>query len=170
MLSAENIYQLESYLDILQMYKMAFDQKLDMKPFTGNIIEHNYYYSEDDVMNHFELLVAEIFAISETYRSYDDGEMKDKKHWLSLCNPEHTTSESDYVIVILDEYLDTPFTGIIESDLWDTNTEIFPIDGGVVILYDSDYGYGCYLKVFECLMTSIERSKCREVDKHEMGI
>lgn len=174
----EYVYGLREYLKSLYMFKYLHDIGIDITPF-HDICElgpYDAYYniSQSSSYINFLTISQKLFEIVETYDTYDDEVIDDKKYWLHKADIELETNnlESSTVIVLLDPSLKNPvMTGSIgEDDFSGGSGELAVVDGGLVLHYDMDYGELNWTEVLIALLETQAANKREEELNYAMAI
>ncbi|MDX1806666.1 MAG: hypothetical protein R3267_06550 [Paenisporosarcina sp.] len=170
MMSYEEIFGYQRYLDNLGMIKIAFDKGVPIH-LVNNLNLYNHYGNYDgDFTENFLALVNSAF---DTVEYYDDQE-KAISYWLSLAGCSEKYEKHLRVVVILDTTLaDMEAVKCGENEMTDGSAEIYPIDLGVIVFFDENYGDPFWTEILDVLLSHREKTlnkQQREAIPYEMAI
>lgn len=161
MLSMEEIYKTKAYLNNLYLCKLAHMQGLDVKEILHHTsIQPDDYSNDEPSWEAFLKISQNTFEVMDYF--FPEEDEPDIFYWLELARVPISKTKHLYsfVLIILDSLLlfDIPLK--VESALSELGGQItiYPIDDGVVIIADTDYGTVDWALLYDTLLDKYRKN------------
>ena len=171
MFTAEEYYTYESYINNLLMVMFAHEFGINVRHALRNhtgILESDYgNYYNTPALNLFQLLCEETFNATEYFDSEDES--LDKLFWLNQIE-DISSKKALHLFVISDELVQFNEKRTA-GDTREYGATLYPVDKGIVIVYDDDYGDCDWTDIFHVLILNKQNNKAnKERINHEMAV
>lgn len=173
----EFVYNAYNYLNNVELFKHVHDAGIDLTPFYNgsNLAVYNPYGGiAENGLDNLYLVANHLFEIVEGYDYYEDvSNLEDIEYWNKLANPTFVDAKRTLkTIVILDDRINLagPIENIGEDFMTSCKCDILPIEKGVVVVFDEDYGNPNWADVMFWLLSAYEPNTSKGVVDYEMAI
>lgn len=161
----------------MELFKHVYDAGIDLTPYYNGsqlAVYNPYGGIAENGMDNFLLVASHLFEIVESYDYYeDDSQMEDIEYWNKLADPDLSDAKhSTKSIVIFDDNIDLArkIRGIGENFMTSCTCDILPLEKGVLISYDEDFGNPNWAEAMYWLLSVYKPNKSKGVVEYEMAV